>query len=80
MHPREDAAAKARRLLVEGRVMVRRVDDRGCFAKVRGDSGFVRSVIWDAYAERWSCDCPARSERCSHIRAVSSVVVCVVQR
>jgi uncharacterized Zn finger protein len=72
---RENAATRARRLLVESRVMIYRVDERGVLADVRGDSGVLRRVVWDTYAGLWSCDCPARSERCAHVRAVAAVVV-----
>lgn len=77
---RENAETKARRLLVEGRVMIRRLDERGALTDVRGDSGVLRRVIFDAFAELWSCDCPARSEKCAHVLAVAAVVVCVVHR
>lgn len=73
---RESAADKAQRLLTEGRVTIRRVDDRGVMADVRGDSG-VHSVLFDPRAEMWSCDCEARG-RCSHIQAVTAVVVAIV--
>ena len=41
---REDYAAKARRLLGEARLMVRRVDGGVIVAECRGDSGEVYSV------------------------------------
>lgn len=68
---RENAATKSRRLLVEGRVCIRRVDGRGVLASVRGDSGAIRTVL---YEHGWTCDCEYRG-RCSHILAVASVVV-----
>lgn len=71
---RESAATKSLRLLVSGRVQVRRVDERGVVAEVRGDSGILRRVMFDPYSEAWSCDCEARG-RCSHVRAVAAVVV-----
>ncbi len=66
---RENAATKAHRYLVEGRVIVTRVSDRVVAARVRGDG-----AIWDAiyHAGRWSCSCPA-NDRCSHLRAVRLV-------
>lgn len=70
---RENARTKARRLLVEGRVLVRRVDEQGALAHVRGDSGAVRIVTFGL--GRWFCDCPAKGDTCSHVRAVASVVV-----
>jgi uncharacterized Zn finger protein len=69
---RETAATRARRLLIEGRVMLQRIDDHGLLASVRGDSGAVRSVAF--HLGQWSCDCPARGERCAHVRAVQLVV------
>jgi hypothetical protein len=68
---RENASTKADRLLVAGAVMVRRLDDQGVLAYVRGDSGAVRTVIHEAGL--WSCDCEAGT-RCSHLRAVQKVV------
>ncbi len=68
---REDAERRSVRLLATGRVMIRRLDDRGLLAHVRGDSGQVRTVIYGFC--RWTCDCPARS-RCAHVRAVQKVV------
>jgi uncharacterized Zn finger protein len=79
MSGRENAATRARRLLVEGRVQIRRCDERGVLADVRGDTGVLRRVLWDAHAEMWSCGCPARS-RCAHVLAVAAVVVAEVRR
>jgi hypothetical protein len=70
-HGRENAATKADRLLVSGAVTVKRLDDQGVLASVRGDSGAVRTFMYEAGL--WSCDCEARS-RCSHLRAVQKVV------
>lgn len=79
--PREDYLTKARRLLSEGRVTIRRVGAptsatpgggarsyATVVAEVRGDSAERYSVT---YAPRggWACSCPARS-RCSHEQAV----------
>lgn len=69
---RENAATKAKRLLVESRVIIRKVDERGVFASVRGDSGLIRTVTYSL--STWSCNCEARG-RCSHIQAVAAVVV-----
>lgn len=68
---RENAERKALRLLVTGRVMVKRLDSRGVLADVRGDSGAVRTIVYERGS--WSCSCPARS-RCAHARAVQLVV------
>jgi hypothetical protein len=69
---REDAARKATRLLVESRVQVLRLDERGCVALVRGDSGLMRTVRFEH--DRWTCDCPALGY-CSHAISVARVVV-----
>lgn len=68
---RESAAAKARRLLVEGRVIVVIAYGRRIDALVRGDSGAVYDVLHRG--GHWSCSCEART-RCSHVQAVMLVV------
>jgi uncharacterized Zn finger protein len=72
---RENAAAKARRLLAEGRVRVVDVDVHAgtVAAEVRGDSGFTYSV-GHGEGGRWSCPCEALGSRCSHVQAVQLVV------
>lgn len=70
---RENAATKARRLLVEGRVLVRYAGPEGIRAFVRGDSGCLRRVSYEN--ARWFCDCPARGDRCSHVMAVQAVTL-----
>lgn len=72
--PREDAAAKARRLLGEGRLNVRRADSGGIVADCRGDSGAVYRVTFDLRSGEWGCTCPALS-RCSHVRALQLVAI-----
>lgn len=74
---RENARTKALRLLVEGRVMVLRLDSAGCLADVRGDSGVIRRVVFDSHVGDWSCPCEARG-RCSHILATAMVVAVTV--
>jgi hypothetical protein len=71
---RENAMLKARRLLVEARVRVRAIDETngGVRADVRGDSGQVYAVTYQA--GMWRCDCDARGP-CSHMRAVMLIVV-----
>ncbi|MDP9297633.1 MAG: hypothetical protein M3O98_03070 [Actinomycetota bacterium] len=70
--PRENAAAKARRLLVEGRLAVLYVGDGEITVAVKGDSGEVHRV---AYTRgRWTCDCPAIGA-CSHGIAAALVTV-----
>jgi hypothetical protein len=70
---RENAAAKARRLLAESRVMVVRAGSDGLLALVRGDTGVLREVTWDA-EHGFRCDCPAIGP-CAHGRAVAAVVL-----
>jgi uncharacterized Zn finger protein len=70
---RESAAAKARRLLVEGRVRIVSVD-RGVRAEVRGDSARLYDVSWFDDGG-WRCDCRAYGRACSHVQAVQLVVV-----
>lgn len=71
---RENAAAKARRLLTEGRLRVLSVDEASATASAecRGDSGLTYSVGWDE-AGRWFCSCEAKG-RCSHLIALQLVV------
>ena len=66
---RESAFTKGRRLLVEGRIFVRRVDDAGFLANVRGDSGMYETGFDGA---RWFCTCDhkAASTPCSHVMAL----------
>ncbi len=69
---RENVEAKARRYLVEGRLVIRHVDELAGVvqADVRG-SAAVYSVGRDASG--WFCNCPARS-RCAHLAALALVV------
>ena len=69
---RENARSKASRLLVEGRIEIVRLDEHGCLALVRGDSGEIRTVRFERGA--WTCDCPAIGY-CSHAMACALVVV-----
>ena len=64
---RENAYSKARRYLVEGRVIVTRVSDRIVAARVRGD-GAIYDSMWQAGV--WSCSCVARTDQCAHLRAL----------
>jgi uncharacterized Zn finger protein len=70
--PREDARTKARRLLAEGRLIVRLVDEREIRAICRGDHGEIYSLGHDAGS--WYCTCPAKTT-CSHLYALMSVTV-----
>lgn len=66
---RENAADKARRLLVEGRVTITTVDGPHVLAYVRGDGAVWRCEVHGA---DWVCPCPAKG-RCSHLLAVGLV-------
>jgi SWIM zinc finger len=68
---RENAAAKARRYLVEGRLTVLRVDSSGIEAQCRGNGAVYRVVYQDNV---WRCSCPARST-CAHLYALMAVTV-----
>lgn len=68
---RENAAAKARRYLGEGRLVLTRVDPLRVIGACRGD-GAIHTVT---YTQRtWACTCPARTDQCAHLLAVRLVV------
>ena len=65
---KESAAAKSRRLLLEGRLRVRLCHRGRAWIEVRGDSGTVHTVRY--VKGRWSCSCEATpGTACSHLRA-----------
>jgi hypothetical protein len=69
---RENAATKAARYLAaEGRLIVTEVQPGHVRATARGDGH-----LWHlAYAHgAWSCTCPVRTDRCSYLHALRSVV------
>jgi uncharacterized Zn finger protein len=66
---RENAVAKARRYLTEGRVVVTAAGDGYARASVRGD-GTIHQVSEDARGRL--CTCSARGV-CSHVLAVGLV-------
>jgi uncharacterized Zn finger protein len=69
---RENAAAKGRRYLTEGRVIVTHVRPGTVVrAVVRGD-GALHRCGWDAGT--WWCQCPARSDACAHLVALRLIV------
>lgn len=70
---RENATAKARRLLTEGRVTIRTLRDDLILAEVRGDSARRYEVVWEPAG--WSCPCDAISPRCSHVMATQLVTL-----
>jgi len=69
---RENAEAKALRLLTQGRVFIRSVTSIAVVADVRGDEGALYLVVGEA--QGWSCSCPAVG-RCSHALAVARVTL-----
>ncbi|MCZ2804334.1 hypothetical protein O2W18_04400 [Modestobacter sp. VKM Ac-2983] len=72
---RENAAAKGRRYLVEGRLTIRSANRAGgVVAIVRGDSGLLYRAEW--IPDRgWVCNCPTRTDRCAHLVALRLVSV-----
>jgi uncharacterized Zn finger protein len=71
---RENAEAKARRYLVEGRLEVQRVEAGNVLARCLGDEGDFYRVHWDEAQRRWTCTCPAFGPRCAHVLALARVV------
>ena len=67
---KENAPTKAMRYLVEGRCIIRIVDEDRVVARVRGRE--VYDVEW-SHGSGWSCSCPARSTHCAHRLAVAHV-------
>jgi uncharacterized Zn finger protein len=68
----ENAEAKARRYLCDGRLEVQRVEAGNVLARCLGDEGDVYSVRWDGRS--WRCECPAYGPRCAHVLALARVV------
>ena len=68
---RENAAAKGRRYLIEGRLIVTHVDDHIIRARCRGsDTIYDLGYEWDG----WHCSCPAKGT-CAHLHALQLVTV-----
>jgi len=71
---RENAQAKGRRMLTEGRLRVLRIERSGLIvAECRGDSGEVYTLGFEPMWGQWRCTCEAKG-RCSHIIALMLVV------
>lgn len=68
--PRENAQAKARRYLTEGRITLTHVDQHTARAVIRGDGSHHHVTVT---GPTWTCTCPART-RCSHQIAVGLVI------
>ena len=72
MRARENAATRGRRYLTEGRIVITSVQPgQRVRAAARGD-GRIHRLGW--HAGRWWCDCPARTDACSHLIALRLVV------
>ena len=69
---RENAAAKARRYVTEGRLVLEHVTAAALRSTCRGDGALHRQA-WTP-AAGWSCSCPASSTACAHLQAVRLVV------
>jgi hypothetical protein len=70
---RENSSSKARRILVEGRLHLVRLDHAGLLALVR--DGVRETIAYDARTGRWSCTCERQMTRCAHVKAVQLVAV-----
>jgi hypothetical protein len=71
--PRETARERGRRLVSEGRLVLRRVDGLGVLGFVRGDSGEVHRVSYTP-GHGWRCCSPARTQ-CAHENAAQLVTI-----
>jgi hypothetical protein len=69
MSGRENAETKGRRYLVEGRLLVERVDSNGIVATCRGNGAKYRL---GHNGTVWGCTCRARGI-CSHLTALRLV-------
>lgn len=70
---REAVAAKARRYLCEGRLVIAYVSGDHVSAHCRGDGAMYR--VGHNPASGWYCTCPAKTDRCCHLEALRLVVV-----
>ena len=71
---RETAFEKARRLLTEGRIIVRHATPQMLTAQVRGDSARLYQAGFEQRSG-WFCTCDhvAKSTTCSHIQALELI-------
>jgi hypothetical protein len=71
---RENAEAKARRYLAEGRVRVIACDEAAgtIVAEVRGNGAIYAAGHGP---KGWACECDAKSKSCAHILALKLVTV-----
>jgi hypothetical protein len=70
---REDARTRGRRLLTEGRLILRRVNAVEILALCRGDSGEVHELGYHP-SGGWWCSCAARTQ-CGHLYALQLVTI-----
>lgn len=68
---RPTAAEKAVEYLVDGRIVITRVVAGEVQGFARGDGRLWR---FRYQAGAWTCQCAARSDQCSHLRAARRVV------
>jgi uncharacterized Zn finger protein len=68
---RENVDTKAKRYLVEARILVEHVDSTTVRARVRGGDGFYEVTGDDT---GWRCSCPAQ-RTCCHLIATMLVTV-----
>ena len=78
--PRESRADRGRRLLLERRLVVERVDPASglVVAACRGDSGVLHRLGFDPRRKEFRCTCEASSKfkrECAHLVALKHVVV-----
>lgn len=64
---RENAQAKGRRYVGEGRLVLTALGPRSVAGTCRGD-GAVYRLGWTP-ARGWWCTCPAKTDRCAHLSA-----------
>lgn len=75
---RQDARSKGLRLLIEGRLDIRRRETDGdkaglIVAACRGDSGEVYALGYDPVRKQWRCTCREMKGNCSHLAALKTV-------
>ena len=71
--PREHARDRGRRLVAEGRLVIRRVNDVEILALCRGDSGEMHELGYHP-SGGWWCDCEARTQ-CGHLYALQLTTI-----
>ncbi|MBA3737329.1 MAG: hypothetical protein H0W97_02050 [Actinobacteria bacterium] len=70
---RENARERGRRLAAEGRLVIRRVNNREINAVCRGDSGELHELGYHP-GGGWWCACEARTQ-CGHLYALQLVTI-----